>query len=71
MTPIPDETVSPSLPGNNRAVFSVGTGYTVAGFRGDIAYMLVATSRDIDNGNQDGTYKTTANIIGINVGYGF
>ena len=71
MTPIPAETVSPSLPGNNRAVFSIGTGYTIGGFRGDIAYMLVATSRDIENGNQNGTYKTTANIIGLNLGYGF
>lgn len=71
MTPIPEETVAPSLPGNDRAVFSIGTGYTIAGFRGDIAYMLVTTSRDIDNGNQDGTYNTTANIVGINVGYGF
>ena len=71
MTPIPAETVSPSLPGNNRAVFSVGTGYTVAGFRADIAYMLVTTTREITNGNQDGTYSTTANIVGINVGYGF
>lgn len=71
LTPIPAETVSPSLPGNNRAVFSVGTGYTIAGFRGDLAYMLVTTQRDIENGNQNGTYNTTAHLLGVNVGYGF
>ena len=71
MTPIPAETVSPSLPGNDRAVFSVGTGYTVSGFRGDLAYMLVTTGRNITNGNQNGAYATTAHLIGINVGYGY
>lgn len=71
MSPVPAETVAPSLPDNHRAVLSIGTGYTIAGFRGDVAYMFVRTQRDIENGNQDGTYNTTANLIGINVGYGF
>lgn len=71
MTPIPDETVSPSLPGNNRAVFSLGAGYTWNKIRADLAYMLVTTSRQIENGKQDGTYGTTANLIGLNVGYGY
>lgn len=71
LTPIPDETVSPSLPGNNRAVFSLGTGYTWNKIRGDLAYMFVTTSRQIANGKQDGTYNTTAHLIGLNVGYGF
>lgn len=71
MSPVPASTVAPSLPDNHRAVLSIGTGYTIAGFRGDIAYMLVKTQREIDNGNQDGTYNTTASLIAINVGYGF
>lgn len=71
LTPIPDETVSPSLPGADRAVLSLGTGYTVGRFRGDIAYMLVKAQREITNGNQNGTYSTTANILAFNLGYGF
>lgn len=71
MSPVPAETVSPSLPDNHRSVVSIGTGYTIAGFRGDIAYMMVTTTRDIENGNQDGRYKTFANLIGFNLGYGF
>lgn len=71
MTPIPDETVGPSLPGNNRAVFSLGTGYTWNKWRGDIAYMAVITSREIANGKQNGTYDTFANLVGVNLGYGF
>ena len=71
LSPIPDETVGPSLPGNHRTVFSLGTGYTWNSFRGDIAYMAVITSRQVDNGKQDGTYNTFANLLGFNLGYGF
>ena len=71
LSPIPAETVSPSLPGNNRAVFSLGTGYTWNGFRGDIGYMAVITSREITNGKQNGQYETFANLLGVNLGYGF
>ncbi len=71
MSPIPDENVAPSLPGNDRAVITAGTGYTWNSFRADLAYMLVLTSRDITNGKQDGHYETTASLIGINLGYGF
>ena len=72
MTPIPDETVSPSLPGNDRAVASVGVGYTFDfGLRVDGAYQLVAAlERTIDQGVvHDGDYQTTAHILGLNVGY--
>ncbi len=71
LSPIPAETVSPSLPGNNRAVFSVGSGYTWNSFRGDLAYMAVVTSRQIENGKQDGKYDTLAHLVGLNLGYGF
>jgi len=71
ISPIPAETVGPSLPGNNRTVFSIGTGYTWNKIRGDLAYMAVITSREIANGKQDGVYDTFASLVAINVGYGF
>lgn len=72
-TPIPDETVNASLPGNDRISGSIGTGYTFSGFRADIGYQLVsAMTRDIQNDRApNGEYKTTAHVLGINVGYGF
>lgn len=72
MTPIPDETVSPSLPGNNRTAFSLGVGYSMFGVRGDLGYQFVnAAQRDIDNNTTPGLYKTTAHVIGLNLGYGY
>lgn len=72
MTPIPDETVSPSLPGNNRTAFSLGMGYTMFGVRGDVGYQFVnAAQRQIDNDTQPGLYKTTAHVVGLSLGYGY
>ncbi|MGM0556209.1 MAG: OmpP1/FadL family transporter [Myxococcota bacterium] len=72
-SPIPDETVNASLPGNDRISGAIGTGYTFAGFRADIGYQLVsAMTRDVQNDRApNGEYKTTAHVLGINVGYGF
>lgn len=73
-TPIPEETFSPSLPGNDRAIGSFGAGYTLDnGIRFDAAYQLVsALARDVSNETSpDGTYQTTAHLVGINVGYGY
>ena len=75
LTPIPDETLSPSLPGNNRIAFSLGGGYTTDfGLRADLGYQLVnALEREVgaENQNLPGTYTTTAHVLGINVGYGY
>lgn len=71
MTPIPESSVAPSLPGNDRAVITGGTGYTWNSFRADLGYMLVLTDRELSNGKQDGHYNTTAHLLGINLGYGF
>ncbi|QDG49774.1 hypothetical protein FIV42_03180 [Persicimonas caeni] len=73
MTPIPDETVNASLPGNDRLVGSLGLGYTWNGVRTDVAYSIVqALEREIENERApNGTYSTTANLFAINVGYGF
>jgi len=73
-TPIPDETVAASLPGNDRLIASFGGGYTFSnGFRIDGAYQLVSTiPRDIRNDvAPDGEYQTTAHIVSFNVGYGY
>lgn len=73
MTPIPDNTVNASLPGNDRLVGSLGVGYTWNKLRADVAYSLVqALPRDIKNDRApNGTYDTTANTVSINVGYGY
>ena len=74
MTPIPDETVSPSLPGNDRTAFSLGLGYTFSKIRADVAYQYVdAAQREIggNNPNTPGLYKTTAHLVGLNIGYGY
>ncbi len=73
-TPIPDETVSASLPGNDRLIASLGTGYTFDfGLRTDLGYQIVSTvPRQVDNDvTPDGEYQTTAHILGLNVGYGY
>lgn len=75
LTPIPDQTLSPSLPGNDRAAFSAGVGYTIAGIRLDLGYQFVnALSREVSQDNTSslrGTYSTTAHVLGVNVGYGY
>ena len=73
LTPVPDATLSPSLPGNDRAVVSGGLGYTVAGVRADASYQLVrAVERVADKTtNLRGIYNTSAHVIGLNLGYGY
>lgn len=70
MTPVPDETVAPSLPDNHRLNFSAGLGANHAGFLVDLAYQYVfLPARVIDNGNVDGTYRMGSHVVGLNVGY--
>ncbi len=40
-TPVPDETLDPTLPDNDRAIPSVGLGYDFGGVRADAAYQFV------------------------------
>lgn len=71
MTPVPDETVNPSLPDNNRYVFAAGVGYKLMGFRADLGYNFIyLQEREIANGNVDGTYQLGSHLVGVNVGYG-
>jgi long-chain fatty acid transport protein len=72
-TPIPDATVNASLPGNNRIAGSLGLGYEVGGFRADVGYQLLQSiERNVTNDRAPrGDYRTTAHLLGINVGYGY
>lgn len=71
LSPIPDDTVAPSLPGNDRIIVSGGAGYVWKNLQLDVGYQLVSTTRTITNGNQDGDYDTDAHIVGVDVAYGF
>ncbi len=74
MTPVPDATVGPSLPDNDRLVFATGLGYTQlgTGIRADLGYQFVTLpTREIRNGTVDGDYQMSSHVLGVNVGYGF
>ena len=73
MTPVPDQTLSPSLPDNDRAVVSAGLGYSFKGARADFGYQFVnALERRVEETNNlPGVYKTSAHVLGLNLGYGF
>lgn len=77
MTPVPDETVGPSLPDNNRFVFALGAGYSTLGFRADIGYNFIYLQpREVplragENDSVAGTYQLMSHLVGINIGYGF
>ncbi len=50
LSPVPDATIDPLLPDNNRYVFSAGVGHELGAFRLDLAYMGVwITERVVNN----------------------
>lgn len=73
--PQPDEAVSPLLPDSDRIGIMFGVGYHRGPFIIDATEMALHfkkrshNSTDINNIN--GTYKTNANLISINLGYRF
>lgn len=72
MTPVPDETVGPSLPDNHRFVLSGGAGYQHDALRVDLSYQFITLpERVVDNGNVDGSYEMRSHIVGLNAGWGF
>lgn len=74
LSPVPERTLAPSLPDNDRIAISAGVGYTIADLiRADLGYQFVnAIEREVvDNPNLPGTYSTTAHVIGVNLGYGY
>jgi long-chain fatty acid transport protein len=74
-TPQPDKTVEPVLPDANRNDVTVGIGYNISPqVNIDAMYMLVLfNSRTVTQSVNPfpGTYKSVANLFGIDVGYNF
>jgi long-chain fatty acid transport protein len=82
-TPQPDETVDPILPDANRWAVTGGFGYKSGGFVLNVAYQYEPfQDRTSENRNVlvhpllginlgQGTYKTTAHLIGISLGFVF
>lgn len=74
-TPQPDKSVEPMLPDANRNEFTFGVGYKLSdALNVDFAYQLImAADRTVTAPTNPfpGTYKSTAHLFGINVGYQF
>lgn len=77
-TPQPVETMDPSLPDASRVAFTLGFGYTKGKFSVDVAYMYelfqdrTSPNRDIyPLGLGAGTYQTSAQLLGVTLGYRF
>jgi long-chain fatty acid transport protein len=70
---VPDKYLEPTLPEGNRNLFSIGAGYAMDNLTIDAYYMmLMQEDREIDNSAFmfNGTYKGSANLFGISLGYG-
>ena len=74
-TPVPDESVSPFLPDNDRNDLAFGLGYTINNITIDFSYLNVDFGTRSTNGkNRDdynGTYASMANLYSIGIGYKF
>jgi long-chain fatty acid transport protein len=74
ITCIPDSTLDPSLPDNNRLDLSIGTTYDFGSFTTGISYMAVIVfDRTIKEGENPlpGTYKALIHNISLSAGYNF
>ncbi|QDG49773.1 hypothetical protein FIV42_03175 [Persicimonas caeni] len=73
-SPIPDETVNATLPGNDRIAGSIGAGYKfMENWRVDAAYELVdVMEREIRNDiGPRGIYNAIGHVFTANVGWGY
>ena len=74
-SPIPDDTLSPTLPDANRNVFSVGLGYKAGGHSFDVAYAYsLFDDRDVSNNQNpayNGDYDIASHLLGVSYGYSF
>ncbi|MDE3057764.1 MAG: porin [Bacteroidota bacterium] len=74
-TPQPDKTVEPLLPDADRNDFTIGIGYTMShNVTVDAVYMLVlfnSRTETLTVNPFPGTYKSSANLFGVDVGYNF
>lgn len=72
--PQPTEGVGPLLPDSDRTALCFGVGWHNGPFSVDLAEMVLHFKRRSTNGLSpefNGTYKTDANLIGVNLGYKF
>ncbi len=81
-TPQPDKSVEPMLPDANRIEFTVGAGYMLTDMISvDAAYQFISSAERTGSftdalgttviANYTGNYKSTANLLGINIGLRF
>jgi long-chain fatty acid transport protein len=74
-SPVPDETLAPTLPDADRHVVTVGVGLHRGRQSIDLAYgYSFIADRDVDHNQNpayDGTYDTTAHLMSISYGYAF
>jgi long-chain fatty acid transport protein len=76
-SPVETEYVEPLLPDANRNGLNLGFGYEFdEHFTVDVAYMLLMfderkAENTIPETSFDGTYQTTVNMLGVNIGYNF
>lgn len=78
-TPVPDETVDPRLPDNDRTMVSAGFTYKAAdNFYVSAAYARVMSDARViensgggDGANANGEYQAEANVFGASFGYQF
>lgn len=75
VTPQPTEAVGPLLPDADRVGITFGLGWHNDRWRVDVSDMvLIFMDRSTEDRNRDdfnGTFKTTANLLSINLGYNF
>jgi long-chain fatty acid transport protein len=73
--PQPTEVVSPLLPDSDRIGVSFGVGYHAGPFVIDVTefalHFKTRSTNGISSDNFNGTYKTNANLISLNLGYRF
>ena len=76
-TPIPDDTRTPRIPGNDRTWLTVGAGYSPNAWSFDVAYAHIFVEDgpidlvDAQRGNLSGTFENSVNIISVEASYSF
>jgi len=73
-SPIPEETLAPTLPDEDRSVFSVGAGYSAEQHGLDVAYAISDWDRDIDSNLNPATiggYDATFQIVQVSYTFAF
>jgi len=70
--PVPDETLDPMLPDNDRHDVSAGIGFEYMGFMADLGYMfvyMIERTVDEDVNELPGTYNAMFHLMSFSVGY--